>query len=118
MLLIPPSKGKPIGRGERKKPPRHGFACHPSCRGEFTPYSPLEGCPKGGVGERNHPVMPSHATPLVEGNLFLIPLSEGSPMGGVGVKKPPQHIRICQPHNRGEFTSYSPQWRGARRAGW
>ena len=37
--LIPLSGGVPIGRGGRKKPPRHGFACHPSCRGEFISYS-------------------------------------------------------------------------------
>jgi len=76
----------PVGRGEKKKPPRHGFACHPSCRGELTSYSPLEGCPKGGVGVKNTPHKSEFVTPLIEGNQHHITIWRGSPKGGVGVK--------------------------------
>jgi hypothetical protein len=53
-----------------------------------------EGCPQGGVRERNHPVMASHATPLVEGNLSLFPLSEGFPQGGVRNTHPPTNLNL------------------------
>jgi hypothetical protein len=52
-----PQRGKPEGWGGKKKPPRHIRICHPSIEGNL-PLIPLsEGCPYGGVEERNHPDM-------------------------------------------------------------
>ena len=98
----------PIGQGEKKKPPRHGFACHPSCRGELTSYSPRRGMPIGQGGkEHTSPLLnlPCH---FVEIHHFLIPLGEGCPLGGVGENNTPHKSEFVTPLV-GELTSYSPQ---------
>ena len=57
----------------------------------ISSYSPrVSGARMVGWEKRNHPDTSECATPLVEGNLPLIPLSEGCPKGGVEKELTPQ----------------------------
>ena len=89
----------------------------PLYRGEFTTCSLWRGSHRAKREKETTPTN-RNMSPLCRGELPLIHLSEGCPKGGVGEKKPPRQIRICHPSCRGEFTSYSPLRRAARRAGW
>ena len=74
--------------------------------------------PEGRGEKRNHPDKSEFVTPLVEGNPPLIPLCGGVPEGRGWRKETTPTYQNMPPLYRGEFTSYSPQRRGARRAGW
>jgi len=61
------------------------------------------------VGERKHPDKSEFATPLVERNQFLIPLSEGKPEGRGGSKETTPSWLCMPPLFRAELIPYSPQ---------
>ena len=93
----------PAGRDGKKKPPRHGFACHPSCRGELISYSPQRGVPVGRGGSKEHePDISEYVTPICRGELtYYSACDKGCPQGGVGERKHPDISEYVTPLQRG-----------------
>ena len=81
----------------------------PLYRGELTTCSLWKAAHMSGWEKETTPTKSEFATPLVEGNLPLIPLSGGVPEGRGGSKETtPTWLRM-PPLCRGELTSYSSQ---------
>ena len=78
-------------------------------------FSSCEGCPEGEERKRNHPVKSEFATPLVEGNLPLIPLCGGVPEGRGGSQElTPICIRILTLFQLTECLTSNMQYRVER----
>jgi hypothetical protein len=66
--LIPLSGGVPEGWGGRKKPLRHGFACHPLVEGNQHLIPLMRGVPEGRSEKKKPPRHGFACHPSIEGN--------------------------------------------------